>query len=223
MAGFKTFFIFLWVLTCTFRVINSFFFSFHHRQLKQPPKDSLMRIHLCWPRVTAKNVKLNSTRSNGLWIGLEWYMETNRNVTSGKDSTREMNGVLIRKQYNTIVDNSKNFYDWRLTFFSGINLTHENQPFLVSMEGFPHVRFIYINPAQMQLLENSTPEDELFVDGTFDICPPGYDQTVTLLFKKHKGLTSRPPTFALLQGKKQGTYISMWKKITELVPSLLVL
>ena len=97
----------------------------------------------------------------------------------------------------------------------------DGQQFVRWVQGFPNGILVFGSNYQINTLKSVTEMDQLYIDGTFDIAPNGYDQMVTLFVRKQLESEIRPVLFIFLQGKQRGTYWYMWWVVTYLSPELI--
>lgn len=97
------------------------------------------------------------------------------------------------------------------------------EQFVRWVHGFPYFLLIWSSNYQMNILKSVTKDDQMYIDGTFDICPEGCEQMVVLHIRKKGSNISVPIMFILLQRKDEMCYWWMWLVITQLVPELLTL
>lgn len=73
----------------------------------------------------------------------------------------------------------------------------------------------------MPLISKSvTAEDQLFIDGTFRVCPENITQMITLSIKKREWSCEIPTVFNLVQYQSTQTYLMIWTFILMLAPSI---
>jgi len=103
---------------------------------------------------------------------------------------------------------------------SDVAQTKNGEQFVRWVQGFPHFLLVFASNYQLNLLKSVTMEDQLYVDGTFDICPEGCEQMVTLHIRKKEQPKSFPCLFAFMQNAKELDYWYLWWVIIYLVPEL---
>lgn len=111
--------------------------------------------------------------------------------------------------------------DWN-DLYSRKEFTHTSlgQAYLRTLHLYPEFLIQYAADWQIDLLKSVTQEDQLFVDGTFNVCPMNIEQMVTLLVKKKTWNHALPVVHALLQRRQESTYVHMWNHIIRLAPEL---
>ncbi len=98
--------------------------------------------------------------------------------------------------------------------------TLKNQELLRYKLDYPVFMLLYFAEWQIELLKSVTCGDQLYLDGTFKVCPENISQMVTLLIKKREWNCSIPTGFVLLQDHKSETYMVMLQYIIRMTPSL---
>lgn len=58
-------------------------------------------------------------------------------------------------------------------------------------------------------------KDELFLDGTFNITPPGVTQLLVILTKKRNDTISKAISFIIISNKEDYTYSMVMKKLKK--------
>ena len=103
-----------------------------------------------------------------------------------------------------------------------LSCTKSQDQFVRWVQGFPHFLFIYGSNYQINILKEVTEEDQIYVDGTFDVCPKGCEQMITIHVRK-KGMDAAVPVlFIFAQAKSEIFYTYLWMVIANLiVPELL--
>ncbi|KAF0984365.1 hypothetical protein FDP41_007542 [Naegleria fowleri] len=103
-----------------------------------------------------------------------------------------------------------------------LSCTKSQDQFVRWVQGFPHFLLIYGSNYQINILKEVTEEDQIYVDGTFDVCPKGCEQMITIHVRK-KGMDAAVPVlFIFAQAKSEIFYTYLWMVIANLiVPELL--
>jgi hypothetical protein len=158
---------------------------------------------------------------------------TKKRMKSAKDICVELNNgydsdnlscyvfpeqVLQAKEkfvYSSVIQDLSELY-----IRSDLRQTLKGQEFLQYKLDYPVFMMLYSAEWQIELLKSVTTEDQLFLDGTFKVCPENISQMVTLLIKKREWNCSIPTAFVLLQDHKSETYMEMLQYIIRMAPSL---
>ncbi len=107
-----------------------------------------------------------------------------------------------------------------IRFRSELSTTATGNPFLRYLILAPKLCVIYCADWQLKLLDTSTSLDQLFIDGTFNVCPRGIQQLITISIKKHAHSGAIPLIWALMEGKEENDYFRMLREVMDLCPNL---
>lgn len=101
------------------------------------------------------------------------------------------------------------------------------EQFIRWVSTYPFFQLIWASNYQINKLKDISSEDQLYIDGTFDFCPEGIDQMVTLMLRKKGHARAIPCLFAFLRGdglnkkgKEEMNYWYLWWTIKYLVQEL---
>jgi len=111
--------------------------------------------------------------------------------------------------------------DWEdLYVREELRQTHHHQEFLRTLHLYPEFIIQFAADWQIDILKTVTAKDQLFIDGTFDICPEGMQQMVTLLIKRQAWSFALPVVHSLLRRKTESAYVHMLNHIVRLAPEI---
>lgn len=179
--------------------------------------------------------KLDESRRNEL----AEFIKRNTHIKSSKHIAEALNNTLTKEelhQANKIIttedvqDMKKKFYSERITCLQDLYIrpdlaqTKSEDQFVRIVHGFPVFLIVYASNYQMNLLKSITHEDQIYVDGTFDFCPEGCEQMITIHIRKKGHEKAIPAMFIFLNKRDYETYLYMWSSIsTLLIPELMKL
>ncbi|KAG2379031.1 hypothetical protein C9374_007669 [Naegleria lovaniensis] len=165
------------------------------------------------------------------------YIKANTNIRSSQQIAENLNKKLSKEELRDhrliitkedVKEMKKKFYTERIECLQDLytrqdlSCTKSQDQFVRWVQGFPHFLLIYGSNYQINILKEVTEEDQIYVDGTFDVCPKGCEQMITIHVRK-KGMDAAVPVlFIFAQAKSEIFYTYLWMVIANLiVPELL--
>jgi hypothetical protein len=94
-----------------------------------------------------------------------------------------------------------------------LSLTRGGQQYVRVCMQLPVFIFMLSADWQLNMLRQLCERDQLFIDGTFKVCPLGVTQMVTLLVKKNGWSEALPIVHTLLKSKEERSYNEMFRFI----------
>lgn len=99
-----------------------------------------------------------------------------------------------------------------------LHKTRDNLRFLLEVISYPGNLFVFLSDAMAQVLEGVDDNSQLYMDGTFDICPRYFGQLYIIVMKSNT--LTLPVCFALMTNRDEESYMRLWQIIVNKVPKL---
>jgi hypothetical protein len=163
------------------------------------------------------------------------FIKANTQIESSKTIRDILNNDLTPQQkldpkitvkIEDVQKMKRKFYGERITCLQDLFIRPDiaqkenGEQFVRWVQGYPFYILIFASNHQMNLLKSVTNLDQIYVDGTFDFAPQGFDQLLTVFVRKRNQSALNPVVFSLLQGKDKEIYWFFWWIITYLAPEL---
>ncbi|KAG2388305.1 hypothetical protein C9374_000469 [Naegleria lovaniensis] len=165
------------------------------------------------------------------------YIKANTNIRSSQQIAENLNNKLSKEELRDhrliitkedVKEMKKKFYTERIECLQDLYIrqdlscTKSQDQFVRWVQGFPHFLLIYGSNYQINILKEVTEEDQIYIDGTFDVCPKGCEQMITIHVRKKGKDAAVPVLFIFAQEKSETFDTYLWMVIANfLVPELL--